>query len=81
MLVGVVEEGTGQAVLSDIVSIAGKTGTARLSWGAAGCKSGWSKSPISFCGYFPADKPVYSVVVIRRPRMDILGGNHGGRCL
>ena len=75
MLVGVVEEGTGQAVRSDIVSIAGKTGTAQLSQGSAGYKAAGVSHQVSFCGYFPADKPVYScIVVIRRPRIGYPSG-------
>ena len=47
----------------------GKTGTAQLSQGALGYKNGGKKHQVSFCGYFPADKPMYScIVVIRAPR-------------
>jgi cell division protein FtsI (penicillin-binding protein 3) len=46
------------------VRIAGKTGTAQISIGAAGHLG----HQVSFCGYFPADKPEYScIVVIREP--------------
>lgn len=65
MLQAVVEEGTGKAVHSDYVSIAGKTGTAQLQYG----KGQPVTHQVSFCGYFPADKPMYSaIVVIRQPR-------------
>ncbi|MDR1764472.1 MAG: transpeptidase family protein [Dysgonamonadaceae bacterium] len=57
--------GTGKPARSSIVRIAGKTGTAQLSSGG----TGYSGHQVSFCGYFPADKPQYScIVVIRRPR-------------
>lgn len=65
MLQAVVEEGTGKSVHSDYVSIAGKTGTAQLQYG----KGQPVTHQVSFCGYFPADKPMYSaIVVIRQPR-------------
>ena len=66
MLLGVVEKGTGKAVHSDVVRIAGKTGTAQIASGGVYRTSGHS---VAFCGYFPADEPKYScIVVIRRPR-------------
>ena len=75
MLLGVVEKGTGKVVHSDIVSIAGKTGTAQISQGAAGYKAAGKSHQVSFCGYFPADKPLYScIVVIRRPRIGYPSG-------
>jgi len=62
-------QGTGKPARSDIVRIAGKTGTAQISKGAAGYKEGGKSYQVSFCGYFPANDPQYScVVVIRRPR-------------
>lgn len=65
MLVNVVEKGTGRPVYSEAVTIAGKTGTAQI---ASGGK--YQSHQVSFCGYFPADKPAYScIVVIRRPRV------------
>ncbi|MDR1527210.1 MAG: transpeptidase family protein [Dysgonamonadaceae bacterium] len=62
-------DGTGKPARSDKVRIAGKTGTAQLSQGAAGYKSGGLSHQVSFCGYFPSDDPQYSmIVVIRKPR-------------
>jgi len=67
--------GTGKPAFSKLVRIAGKTGTAQLSQGAAGYKSGGTSYQVSFCGYFPSDEPKYScIVVIRRPR----NGNASG---
>ena len=60
MLLGVVEKGTGKAVHSDIVRIAGKTGTAQIATGGVYRTSGHQ---VSFCGYFPADHPKYSCIV------------------
>ncbi len=71
MLLGVVEKGTGQSVRSKHIRIAGKTGTAQVSQG----RSGYSGHQVSFCGYFPADKPKYScIVVIRYPRIGYPSG-------
>ncbi|MGL4292247.1 MAG: penicillin-binding protein [Bacteroidales bacterium] len=69
MLEGVVEEGTAKMIRSDRLKLAGKTGTAQISKGKAGYSAGGKSHQVSFCGYFPADKPVYScIVVIRNPR-------------
>lgn len=70
-LIGVLEaeKGTAKNVHSDFVRIAGKTGTAQISKGAAGYKAGGKSHQVSFCGYFPADDPLYTcVVVIREPK-------------
>ena len=72
MLLGVVEKGTGKAVHSEAVRIAGKTGTAQIATGGVYRTSGHQ---VSFCGYFPADRPKYScIVVIRRPRIGYPSG-------
>ncbi len=74
MLVGVVQEGTAKDVQSDVISIAGKTGTAQIASGGGYRTAGHQ---VSFCGYFPADNPKYSCIcVIRRPRN---GYPSGGR--
>ena len=66
MLEGVVEYGTAKTIASDLFPIAGKTGTAQLNYG----KGGVTKHQVSFCGYFPADKPMYScIVVVKEPEM------------
>lgn len=70
-LLGVLEapKGTAKNVRSKFVRIVGKTGTAQISKGAAGYKSGGKSYQVSFCGYFPADDPLYScIVVIREPK-------------
>ncbi|QKG55316.1 transpeptidase family protein [Hymenobacter sp. BRD128] len=60
MLEGVVLEGTAKAIRPKDYSIAGKTGTA---WKF---KNGrYTKTySTSFCGFFPADKPKYSCIVV-----------------
>lgn len=78
-LLGVVEgkKGTAHSVKSDIVRIAGKTGTAQISKGKQGYKAGGKTHQVSFCGFFPADNPLYScIVVIREPHR---GAPSGGR--
>jgi cell division protein FtsI (penicillin-binding protein 3) len=68
-------DGTGKPAHSDKVRISGKTGTAQLSQGSAGYKAGGLSHQVSFCGYFPSDKPQYSmIVVIRKPRNGIASG-------
>lgn len=70
MLSGVVTSGTAKNLLSPYVAIAGKTGTAQISQGGAGYKSGETTHRVSFCGYFPDNEtPLYScIVVVTRPR-------------
>ena len=77
MLEGVVERGTAQNIRNDNYKIAGKTGTAQI----ANKESGYTdKSKIShqasFVGYFPADNPKYScIVVVNAPSRNVYYGN------
>lgn len=59
MMEGVVIRGTAVNLYTDYLHIAGKTGTAVLSQGDKG-----KVYQASFCGYFPADKPQYSMIVV-----------------
>ncbi len=75
MLEDVVDEGTASMIRSDRLKLAGKTGTALLSQGKSGYKAGGRSYQVSFCGYFPADDPEYScIVVIRNPRVGYPSG-------
>jgi len=76
LLVGVVEEGTAQNIRTDKYRIAGKTGTTVLNY--AGRKEGEDKKyQASFAGFFPADNPKYScIVVISNPKN---GQVYGGK--
>lgn len=77
VLLGVLEapKGTAKNVRSQYFKIAGKTGTAQISKGAAGYKAGGKSHQVSFCGYFPADAPQYTcIVVIREPRIGYPSG-------
>lgn len=66
MLRGVVTKGTGKEMDSPYVAIAGKTGTAQRLGGGTFSGAGHN---VSFCGYFPADDPLYScIVVVSRPK-------------
>jgi len=77
-LAGVVERGTATPVKSDIVTIAGKTGTAEIPDNENG---GYHKNEYnaSFAGYFPAENPrVAGVVVLERPKPVHYGGYTAG---
>lgn len=63
MLEGVVQEGTGKLVIKNpLYAVAGKTGTAQIANGKYGYAV--KKYQASFCGYFPADHPKYSMIVV-----------------
>src|SRR3546814_844630 len=64
LLKAVVEEGTAKRLFSTVYKIAGKTGTAVIADGAKGYRQGKKQYQASFCGYFPADDPQYSMLVI-----------------
>ncbi|MCK4663695.1 MAG: transpeptidase family protein [Bacteroidales bacterium] len=77
MLEGVVENGTAINLRNSNYKIAGKTGTAQIANNKYGYKY---KSKISyqasFVGYFPADDPKYScIVVINAPSNEVYYGN------
>jgi len=73
LLEGVVERGTAKKLKSDRYHFAGKTGTSQQNYGK---RRRNIKHQASFAGYFPAEKPVYSViVVIFNPTV---GGYYGG---
>lgn len=73
MLEGVVENGTARNLANTHYRIAGKTGTAQL---LREGKYSNSSHQASFVGYFPADKPRYScIVVVNAPSKDIYYGN------
>ena len=74
LLENVVENGTGKNAGSKYFSVAGKTGTAQLSQGASGYRNGPRRHMVSFCGYFPADKPQYSCIVSIRTDGGAAGG-------
>ncbi|TAG56286.1 MAG: PASTA domain-containing protein [Cytophagales bacterium] len=60
MMLEVVESGTAKNIHTDNYMIAGKTGTAQIRKKGLYTKSYYT----SFCGFFPADKPKYSCIVV-----------------
>jgi cell division protein FtsI (penicillin-binding protein 3) len=63
----VVTEGTGRPAFKNMpFAVAGKTGTAHVADGDI--KYGHGVYQASFVGYFPADKPVYSCIVVVRTK-------------
>lgn len=80
MLRKVVTSGTGKAMDSPFVAISGKTGTAQISGGGSGYEGNGHN--VTFCGYFPSEKPEYScIVVVSRPRGVYPSGSIPGRVL
>lgn len=77
LLEGVVERGTATNLNNGIYKIAGKTGTAQIANEKYGYKHGGRVSyQASFVGYFPADDPVYScIVVVNAPSNSVYYGN------
>jgi len=74
MLVGVVERGTAKNIKSDRYLIAGKTGTSQISDGKTTYKD--KKHQASFVGYFPADRPLYTcIVVVNAPSNSVYYAN------
>lgn len=61
-LEGVVTNGTAKILKNPLYTIAGKTGTAQVANGNKGYKDHVYQS--SFAGYFPAEKPRYSCIVV-----------------
>ena len=73
VLKGVVNNGTGRRLKGTSYGIAGKSGTAELDYDS---KEGVIQHRASFVGYFPADEPKYScIVVISKPKG---ARTHGG---
>ncbi|MGV3530468.1 MAG: penicillin-binding protein [Flavisolibacter sp.] len=66
-MVAVTTEGTAKAVFKDFpFSVAGKTGTAHVAEGNLKYAGGVYQA--SFAGFFPADKPEYSCIVVIKTR-------------
>tara|TARA_B100000787_G_scaffold28941_1_gene19191 strand:+ start:13294 stop:15297 length:2004 start_codon:yes stop_codon:yes gene_type:complete len=68
VLKNIVLRGTGKSLYSENFSMAGKTGTARIEYGNLELWLKDKKYVSSFAGYFPAENPKYScIVVIHKP--------------
>ena len=79
-LKGVISNGTGSALKSAYFDIAGKTGTARiLNSNNRYGNFGEQEHQASFAGFFPAEDPIYScIVVISAPTEQIYGAAVSG---
>ena len=80
MMEGVVLEGTATNLKNADYKIAGKTGTAQIAKGGGGYgnkKGNYNQTyQASFVGYFPADNPKYScIVVVNAPSEGVYYGN------
>lgn len=77
LMKNVVTNGTGKKLYSPDFPMAGKTGTAQMNYGKG---KGEMYYASSFVGYFPADQPKYScIVVIHRPTQhSYYGGDVAG---
>ena len=75
----VVSEGLGKKAGSKQFHVSGKTGTAQVSQGKGGYKTGRMQYLVSFCGYFPSEDPKYScIVAIQKPGLPASGGLMAG---
>lgn len=64
MMEAVVQEGTAKTLAATTYKVAGKTGTAQIAKGGIYKMEGKASYQASFVGYFPADNPKYSCIVI-----------------
>jgi cell division protein FtsI (penicillin-binding protein 3) len=65
MLEGVVERGSGKGLNITAFKVAGKTGTAQIATAGKGYGSAGNHIyQASFVGYFPAERPLYSCIVV-----------------
>lgn len=79
ILYHVVSQGLGKKAGSASFKVAGKTGTAQISQGVGGYKTGQTNYLLSFAGYFPADAPRYSCIVcIQKSGLPASGGGMSG---
>ncbi len=75
----VVSKGLGKKAGCKGFKVSGKTGTAQVAQGKSGYHGGRMKYLISFCGYYPSEKPKYScIVAIQKFGLPASGGGHCG---
>ena len=79
----VVEVGTGKFMNNSKYKIAGKTGTSRIAFGGkiGYEKNGFRRYQASFAGFYPADNPKYSAIVVLysgETRGNFYGGSWAG---
>jgi cell division protein FtsI (penicillin-binding protein 3) len=74
----VVSQGLGKKAGSHSFKVAGKTGTAQIAEGG-GYRNGTMKYWLSFAGFFPADKPLYTCIVcLKKSGLPASGGGMSG---
>lgn len=77
-LEGVVERGTARKVRNEHYKVAGKTGTAQVARGSKGYGTAQDRNYLaSFVGYFPAEAPRYSGIIV--VRVSVHDEYYGGR--
>lgn len=75
----VVSQGLGKKAGSPFVNVAGKTGTSQVGVYDFGQDSSVEEYLLSFCGYFPADAPRYSIIVsLNKLGLPASGGGMAG---
>ena len=75
----VVSQGLGRKAGSPIIRVAGKTGTSQVGEYDFGNENYVDEYQLAFCGYFPADKPKYSMIVsINKLGLPASGGGMAG---
>lgn len=75
----VVSRGLGKKAGSPFVVVAGKTGTSQVRVYELGQDSTVDEYLLSFCGYFPANKPKYSIIVsLNKLGLPASGGGMAG---
>ena len=75
----VVSQGLGKKAGSPFVKVAGKTGTSQVQVYEFGEDSSVDEYLLSFCGYFPANKPKYSIIVsLNKLGLPASGGGMAG---
>ena len=74
----VVSQGLGRKAGTEILQVAGKTGTSQVNEYYEG-KASVSEYQVAFCGYFPADAPKYSMIVsLNKLALPASGGGMAG---
>lgn len=75
----VVSQGLGRKAGSPLIRVAGKTGTSQVGEYEFGEDLYVDEYQLTFCGYFPADKPKYSMIVsINKLGLPASGGGMAG---
>jgi cell division protein FtsI (penicillin-binding protein 3) len=75
----VVSQGLGKKAGTQLLKVAGKTGTSQIGEYYYGEESYVSEYQLGFCGYFPADKPKYSMIVsLNKLGLPASGGGMAG---